>query len=361
LIWPLRPPEISGALKQGDAMSASLVVLLPVLLLGIVSIFCFVGCAFQTGGLGIPFTQYSTLTVLGNKDLVAYWPLNDAIVGGADPVNAKDLGPDPDPGEYIDFKNAPTAQYPWPVYSLPNPPNPDVQSAAAPGSIAFEQPGIVAGDTVPPANNVRTDCVVVNGGFVSAPNVTKFKLTSFTIEAWVRVDWDATATQAWRFVVDGRDFNPCTGFGIFAMADANQPGVYHWQAMVGNGGVDTDGSGFTFLPVDDTPITLNGPPDSDSESGPTIYYIALTYDGQQLILYVDGEQRSTLSSAVYVANITQALLIGVGYPLVSFSEPQPPGVPLFPFNGAIQDVAVYKAALSSTAIAGNYKNGLGFL
>ena len=341
-------------------MSASLVVLLPILLLGIVSVFCFVGCALQTHGTGIPFTQYSTLTVLGNKDLIAYWPLNDKIIGGVDPVNAQDAAPNPAKGNYIDAKNTPSF-YPWPVYSLPNPPNPDVQSAAAPGTVAFQQPGIVAGDTVPPANTVTTDCVVVNGGFVSVPFATKFNLTSFTVEAWVRVDWDATATQAWRFVVDSRDFNPCTGFGIFAMADAKQPGVYHWQAMVGNGGMDTDGSGFTFLPIDDTPITLNGPPDSDSESAPTIHYIALTYDGQQLTLYVDGKQRSTLSPAVYVANTTKALLIGVGYPLASFSEPQPPGVPVFPFNGAIQDVAVYKAALTSTAIAGNYQNGTGFL
>ena len=59
-------------------MSASFVVLLPLILLGIVSVFCFTGCAFQTGGLGVPFSDYSNLTVLGNPAIVAaYWPLGE--------------------------------------------------------------------------------------------------------------------------------------------------------------------------------------------------------------------------------------------------------------------------------------------
>ena len=343
-------------------MSVSFAVLFPIVLLAIVSVFCFVGC--DAGGLGgefwgeipPPFTQYSDLTVLSNLNLIAYWPLNDKIIGGVDPVNAQDASPNPAKGNYIDAKNTPSF-YPWPVYGIPNLPNP-VQSAAAPGTIAFQQSGIVAGDIVqPPGNpNVKTDCVVVNGGFVSVPIAPKFNLTSFTIEAWVRVDWDKNASQAWRFVLDARDFNPCTGFGILAMAD-DQQGVYHWQAIVGNGGMAE--AGFTFLPSSDPPIILNDPTPEPPE---TTYYIALTYDGslKELILYVSGQPRGTLKPVNYVANTTQALLIGAGSPLVP-PGPEPTGVPLFPFDGAIQDVAVYKAALGANDILQHAKNGIGIL
>jgi hypothetical protein len=322
-------------------------------LLGIVFVFCFVGCGLQTTGLGLAaFTKYSDTTVLGNPAVVAYWPLSDT----GDNVPATDrTSPNPNNGKYIDPITTP-AIYPWPAYSVPNTPNPDIQSAAAPGSIAFAQPGIVPGDTVQPANdpNSRTPCVVVNGCYVSVPFNAKINPASFTIEAWVRVDWDKNAPHAARFVLDARDFNPSTGFGILAMADNNQPGVYHWQAIVGNG------AGFTFATSDDPPITLNDP---SLESGVT-YHIAVTYDlpSQTLILYVDGEQRGPkVNPATYVPNTTKPLWIGAGAPYVP-SRPQPPGVlagPLFPFVGAIQDVAIYNAALTSDVILNHYHNGNG--
>src|SRR6202035_2259261 len=99
----------------------SLVVLLPVILFGIVSLLCFVGCVLNTHGLPPSFTQYSTTTVLGNPAVVAYWPLNDAN----DTLPAADLAPNPDNGQYIDQTTLP-AIYPWPAFNINNSPSPDI-------------------------------------------------------------------------------------------------------------------------------------------------------------------------------------------------------------------------------------------
>jgi Concanavalin A-like lectin/glucanases superfamily len=339
-------------------MSASLVVLLPFILFGIVSLLCFVGCVLNTHGLAPTFTQYSTSTVLGNPAVVAYWPLNEAN----DTLPAADLAPNADNGQYIDQTTLP-AIYPWPAFNINNSPSPDIISAAAPGTISFAQPGIVAGDfginNDDSNSSGATGCLVVNGCYVNVPLVAKISsLTSFTLEAWVRVDWDKNAPHAWRAVLDARDFDPCTGFAIIAKADDNAPGIYHWLAVIGNGG--TGAAGFTAATGAD-PIPLKDP---SMPAGSSVY-LAVTYDGpsQQLILYVNGLQSGpTITSAVYVPNTTKPLWIGAGVPYVPM-RPQAAGVlagPLFPFVGALQDVAIYSKALASDVILTHLHNGSGF-
>jgi hypothetical protein len=338
-------------------MSASLVVLIPVILLAIVTVFCFVGCGFSVHGLP-GFTKYSDTTVLANSAVVAYWPLSET----GDNLPAADrTSPNPNNGQYIDPTTLP-AIYPWPAFSINNPPNPNIESADAPGTIAFAQPGIVPGDTVQPADDPtkRTPCLVVNGCYVNVPfNARINPTTSFTVEAWVRVDWDQNAPHAWRAVLDARDFNPCTGFAIIAKADDNQPGIYHWLAVVGNGG--TGAAGFTSATSDDPPITPNDP----SMPNGVTYYLAVTYDGpsQTLILFVDGEQRGPKVNPATFTYLTPPNRYGSAPAyLTSRLRPQAPGVlagPLFPFVGAIQDVAIYNAALTSDVILTHYHNGNG--
>jgi hypothetical protein len=339
-------------------MSAPLIVIVPLGLLAIVAVLCFVGCTFHPGVAIPPWTKYSDDTVLANTAVVAYWPLSET----GDNLPAADNTPNPNNGQYIDPTTLP-AVYPWPAFSINNPPNPNIESADAPGTIAFAQPGIVPGDTVQPANdpNIRTPCLVVNGCCVNVPFNPKFNpTTSFTVEAWVRVEWDNSPPHAWRAVLDSRDFNPCTGFGIIAKAEDNQPGVYRWMAVIGNGGTGAAGFTLTTSTSDDAPITLK---DTSMPNGVT-YYLAVTYDGpsQTLILYVDGQQRGEkINPATYVPNTTKPLWIGAGVPYVPL-RPQAPGVlagPLFPFVGAIQDVAVYNAALASDVILKHYHNGNG--
>ena len=198
--------------------------------------------------------------------------------------------------------------------------------------------------------------MVVNGCYVNVPFNPKFNPKSFTIEAWVRVDWDKSAPHTYRTVLDSRDVDPGTGFSIYAKADDGLPGVYHWEAAVGNGG--TGGTGNTLATSDEPRITLNDPA---LPAGVT-YYIAVTYDrsSKTLVLYVDGQQRGPkINSLVYVPNTTKPLWIGAGAPFFPL-RPQAPGVtagPLFPWVGAIQDVAIYNAALASDVILKHYHNG----
>ena len=57
---------------------------------------------------------------------------------------------------------------------------------------------------------------MVNGCYVEVPwNDTFIPKISFTLEAWVRVDWTATDPHALRFVVDSREISPAAaGFGL---------------------------------------------------------------------------------------------------------------------------------------------------
>lgn len=160
-------------------MSMSLVVLLPLILLGIVGMLCFVGCGLSTHGLSDPFFTYSGTTILLNPAIIAYWPLFEG--GDTDPAAELISG---NTGNYIDLSTAPSF-YPWPAFTLQNPPGPDVLSAdAGMGMIAFAQPGIVAGDAVQLPNHPAPACVVVNGCYVEVPWNDKFiPKTSFTVEA----------------------------------------------------------------------------------------------------------------------------------------------------------------------------------
>jgi hypothetical protein len=335
-------------------MSTSLIILIPVILLGIVGTLCFVGCFLDATGLpATPFNEYSDKTVLLNPAIIAYWPLNDKLKDTDNPAPALERQSNI-PSSYIDMATAPQL-YPWIDFSVQNPPEPDVLSAAAPGTIAFKQPGLVKGDAVVPAiPSVIQPCVVVNGCYVEAPFNPKFvPQGSFTVEAWVRVDWTAGDPNAWRFVLDMRDLNPGKGFGLFAKPEDDQPGVYRWAGIVGNG--DSGSAGFTILPSNELTITL-----SSGGTPPEPVYLALTFDGQMLTLFVNGQPQGNISTN-YVPNTAQPVWIGAGAPYVP-RRPQPAGVvasPLFPFVGAIQDVAIYSTALIASDILTHFHNGSG--
>jgi hypothetical protein len=221
-------------------MSASLIVLIPAILLGIVGMFCFVGCSLPVSGLPggptPPFTSY-TGTILLNKNCIAYWPLKE----GPHSVTAAELVSQSD-GTYIDQNTVPDKTiYPWPQYHVPNGANPDVLSAAAGaagngfGDITSGSPTIVAGDVdLLPNDPVAPACMVVNGCYVEVPWKDKFiPKEKFTVEAWVRVDWTAADPHAWRMVLDMRERLPVTtGFAIYAKAADDPAGGYLWAAIL---------------------------------------------------------------------------------------------------------------------------------
>ena len=335
-------------------MSASLIVLIPFILLGIVGLFCFVGCIVEPYEVVPPYTAYTAKTILPTGSIIAYWPLKQA----KDTDQAVELISNNN-GNYIDPNTVEVGTlYPWPEYSIPNGANPDVLSAAAPGDIKLGQPTIVAGDLdLLPGDLVPPTCMVVNGAYVEAPWNDKFiPKTSFTLEAWVRVDWTADDPHAFRFVADMREFSPATaGFALCAKAVDDQPGVYAWRGVVGDGTP-------TFAIVDsiEAPFKLKDP----AAAAGTTHYLALTYDGPSLTLtlFVNGAQNAQATAVAYAPNMTQPLWIGAGAPYVP-RRPQPadvvPASPLFPFVGAIQDVAIYSEALSAADILRHFKHGNG--
>jgi hypothetical protein len=349
-------------------MSVSLVVLLPILLLGIVGVFCFVGCILQTHGL--PFTEYSNLTVLGDPAIAAYWPLDEA----KDTLAAHDAAPNSVPGKYVDMNTlglapaTPATIYPWPqIPNIPNPPGVDALSAAAPGTLSLGQPGLVTGDAKQPGNDatVITTCMVVNGGYVEVPFDPKWNPASFTVEAWVQVGWLGTDPLAWRAVLDGRAQDPiCKGFAIIAKVDDKQPAspappAYHWAVIVGNGG--TGFPGYSFLQDAGPQITLLNPNPPPEQPPAVPVYLAVTYDAlsMTLTLFVNGVLSVQQTNQQFAVNTSSPLYIGAGAPYVPkrMVANSTSGGPLFPFNGAIQDVAIYNAALSPTNIQSHFTQG----
>jgi hypothetical protein len=336
-------------------MSASLIVLIPIILLGIVGMLCFTGCGLDSHGTAQPFFSYTPTTVLNNPAVIAYWPLKEAK--DTDPASELISG---NTGNYIDQNTAPPSTiYPWPSYSVPNGANPDVLSADAPGTIMQAQPSIVTGDVIlPQGDTVAPACMVVNGCYVEVPFNVKFSpATSFTVEVWVRLDWTADDQHAFRFVLDMREISPATaGFGICALAVDGQPGVYKWRGIIGDGSAT-----FSFADSSEALVTLRDP----AASAGTVTYLALTYDGasKTLTLFIDGSQQAQVTNVAYLPNATQPLWIGAGAPYVARrtqpTDPMNPTSPLFPFVGAIQDVAIYSAALAPDVIGTHHLNGTG--
>jgi Concanavalin A-like lectin/glucanases superfamily len=324
-------------------MSASLIVMAPLVLLGVVTTLCFVGCALSTGGLpATPFTDYRS-TVLGNDNLVAFWPLDDPD------QSAK--AAEPRSGFVGDYVTVTSNKDQFPDPALPN------VSAPAFGKLAWQQAGIVAGDCINNDATKPTACIVVNGGYVSVPQHAELNPPSFTVEAWVRVDWNNTDMTnfppAFRLVVDSRAFAGAnvTGFALFATPENL------WAVSVGGGA-----AGQTILTGEAVAFNTNKP-----------VYLAVTYDGgsQTLTLFVNGMPSvPALTGVPYVQNTTSALFIGSGAPSFPL-RPQPPAVPLdqtaplFPFVGALEDVAIYNIALphgtmdANDAIFTHAQNGNG--
>jgi hypothetical protein len=294
-------------------MSASLLIAIPVALLAIVLLFCFIGCAELFGLDEIPdpkpdFTRY-TPTILAEPTLVAYWPLGE--LAGA--TTAVDLQGGRD-GTYL---------------SQPLPDDPSFPSAAAPGTLMLGQPGIVEGDRVPPQNasSARTTCIEVNGGYVSVPfdavlNPTKAE--GFTIEAWVKVGWSAADTAATRIIMASSDSVGLRGYALLASP------LNIWEGAVGTGSSITFASGSEVIFDATTHLVLTYEMDP---MDPMVF---------RLRLFVDGEQKTTVQTDYQPATQSR-LLIGVG----GTDLPEPRG----PWVGKIQCVALYTGALSPKRVA----------
>jgi hypothetical protein len=143
-------------------MSASMIVLIPVVLLGVAGALCFVGCVLNTHGFGPNFGTYENF-VFNYKNVIACWPLSDTVQNlptATNIINAQFNG-----------------TYPG--------------GPMGPNSFMIQQTGIVFGDV----NNGLTPCAFFNGGFVTVGFQQALNPAAFTLEAWVKPASGPTGVQ----------------------------------------------------------------------------------------------------------------------------------------------------------------------
>jgi large repetitive protein len=281
-------------------LSTPLLVLIPVALLAILLLLGFVGCTSTA-----PWTRYTDDTILlnaGSSGLVAYWTLEEPA--GA-PI-AGDRSGNQHAGTYT---------------SVP---------------LTLGAQGIVQGDTVQPGDDpgFLTTSMEVAGGYVYVPYdaaLNPLPSDGFTIDAWVRVG--TIGGNSDRIVVISHDPNPGgnPGNGGFVLL-ANSSNL--WEFRVGLGSTIFGSQVLTASPV---------------VSASTTYHLVATYDSSDTLrLYVEDWDYGPISASPgYVPNGSNPLSIGA----------RPNGTD--PFVGQIQDVALYRGALSSIDVTKHFQNGNG--
>ena len=327
-------------------MSMSLLVFVPVALLFIVSGLCFVGCLLDSSAYDVdkpnpedkPPNNYSDTDVLVDPEIVAaYCPLDEkSPTDGTAKLTARDaLGAND--GEYKHKGNAPKL-FPCPAFQLA----PGTDTAEEIGFLSLGAEAIVLGDAEqPPADPlVLKTGMQVRGAFVTVPYSATINPAVFTVEAWVRPEWDGSV-PAYRAIVDSRDNVGGTIHGFVLWV--NQAG--NWEAAM----ADVDGN-FLFATA------------GQAAFGETAY-LAFTFDGTNAALFVNGVKASQPMSlpAAYSPNTTQDLVIGAGAPWLDdrMNSTGDNFFPIFPFNGVIQDVAIYNTVLVDSAIEIHFYHGNG--
>ncbi|MDX6483013.1 MAG: hypothetical protein QOE95_784 [Gaiellaceae bacterium] len=283
----------------------------PLAVLPLVMLLGFVGCGLNSDGLAQPETPETPRpdpyhTVIENTpELVAYWPLGDA-----DGTIAHDaVGPPPDGSHQGKYQT-------WTA-----PADPDFQSDAANGVLMLGQPGLIP-------NDQSRRSITVDGGYVEVPFADVLNAPKFSVEAIVQTNWDETAMPAYRLVFASREDvgGNIRGLTLFANL-TNQ-----WEARIG---VDTATA--AAAPAADPPISLG-----------TTDFLAVTYDGTTLALYVNGEPRGSVEpGTAYVPNASRPLFIG--------AREDTPETPVYPFKGQVQEVAYYSRALSADEVLAHFK------
>lgn len=298
-------------------MSATLIFLILIGTAAIVWSACFVGC--YTDVTVSDYYQYQK-TVTSTPGLVAFWPLNDTSG-----TVAVDLAPNHFNGSYTVGPAVPTY-------------NAAQQSDASPGTFTLNQTNIVAGDTVNGNPADPNPCVYFNGGFVSVPWQPSLGPAQFTLEAWVVPNWtleDAQSNPSFRVVVASADVAGFAGFALLATAD----NLWSFQLGIGS----------QFVPVtaSSNQTIVQG----------SLYFLVVTYDGVTLTLWVNPADTTQPPDAALTVSGYVSVPAGIPF-YIGQGRPDLP-TPLFPFNGSIQDVALYRTVLDGKTIETHYLNGSG--
>jgi Concanavalin A-like lectin/glucanases superfamily len=256
----------------------------PLVLASLVLLVAFVGCHFEPGTL--PTALYSH-EVFNHPNLVGYWRLDEAP--GA--THATDTAPNGgNLGKYE-------------------------------GGVALGEPGL---DVTEPTNTAAR-FEPLQGAYVKVPYRAALNPPEFTVVALVGLVGGA---GTYRAVVSSRNLDPppiqyTFGYILYASADNK------WEAWVGDGQTSW--------------VKVQGP---EAVDGP--YFLAMTYDGTTLKLYVNPAVEPPATVAVnYQENTVTELRIGAGA--------NEAATPLYFFPGRIDEVQVYNTALDLATIQRHYK------
>lgn len=280
-----------------------------------------------------------------NRVLIAYWRLQEPP--SPTPTTAADeLGVHP--GTYSSV-------------TLPSLPNSELDQDHSPttaqpsGTTVFGAPGLLGVDPPAPATN---NSIEVNGGFVSVAATSAFTIPAFTLEALINPMWDLTTLGKYYSVLEYTTIasNKKLGIAIYAgpenVSHLNTP--YRWQIWLSH----TSGATSKFEQV--MQVTGSTRPLPLVEPNKT-NYIAVTCDGSTIQLYTTFEGKlSTTDLTQLHQDAVQALdepvayvqnggatefLIGMGRDSFGPFAATPP-LERYPFNGRIQEVAIYKEVLT---------------
>jgi hypothetical protein len=186
------------------------------------------------------------------------------------------------------------------------------------GGVTLKVPGLVANDTDTAAQFDGST------GYVNVPFAPSLNPAAFTVEAIVSV---IGSDAVYRAVVSSRDESMGAPFGYALYA--NQDGK--WEAWLGDGSAPPKGQ--PLIGLDVTPGT---------------HYLAMTYSGSMLNLYVDADAPVS-AQLQYQPNTTGELRIGAGGP----------AAPDLFFNGVIDEVALYETELDPATVQAHFKLATG--
>jgi hypothetical protein len=287
-------------------MHLSIIFAAPLLIAAVVMATRFVGCSLDESGTGVP-QPYSTL-LIPTPSLVSLWRLNETSTS-LPALDSKD-------------GNSGTYQNPAGV------------------TLGVSVTGLANTDTTNTAARFDggSGSPTTNGGYVSVKLAASLNPAKFTVEALVDPsaigNGDANDYHA---IVSSRHIatTPVQTFGYILYLHGS-----NFEAWIGDGSANF--------------VTIQVAAGAAADRGP--YYVAMTYDGAMLKLYVDptDTQAETLlepdhyaqiAATTYQPNTVNELRIGAG-------NNDHPATYCFP--GRIQDVALYDAALDFTTIQSHF-------
>jgi hypothetical protein len=310
-------------------------VLLPLLVLPTALLFRFVGCEepkpedeIIAGQGRLPYEN----TISEEPDIIAYWRLVDMPTATA--TVAKDKK---------NFRNGEYKHVPVPPHEEPNSTFPGSEPASG---------GFSPHDSLIPLES--TKCRVFNGGYVFVEFKPGLYTDEFTIEAWIKPEWthhenyEHTLVDTRRFYQKLSETSPrWHGFRIFVNRENR------WQVDLAPGGV---GEMKVAPKIEPDAATMYLAVTVKSDPDPTLK------GKKHVIIFVDGKIFGLGTTNFYSppdgAPLVNGapLLIGISN---TESNPSNSPIPRHPVLSPIQELAIYKKALSPEVIKKHHDVGKG--